>query len=378
MIRLAAPLLGPEEAAATAEVLASGWLVQGRKVAEFERLLAERVGVAECVACSSGTAALQLALAALDLPAGARVALPDLTFPATINAVLLAGLEPVLVDIDPSTYNMRPDALRTLLETAPPAVLLAVHQFGQPAELAAALPLCAAAGTVVIEDAACSLGSTARIDGVDTQTGAIGAMGCFSFHPRKVITTGEGGAVTTNDPALAERLRLLRNHGMVREPGQPASFQIPAWNFRLSELHAAVGVVQMGRLDTLIADRRRIAAGYQARLAPLQAQGLELHGVARDVESNWQSYVVRVPHGIAQADVAQGLVERGVQCTISAQALHQEPAFGDLPTAQGAFPGAEDARLRGLALPVASGLTDEQLDRVAEVLGEVLSELSNR
>ena len=377
MIRLAAPLLGPEEAQAVADVLDSGWLVQGARVAEFERLLADEVGVAHCVACSSGTAALQLALAALELPAGSTVAVPDLTFPATLNAVLLAGLEPVLLDVDPSTYNVCRDALERQLADAPPDVLLAVHQFGLPAPLDGLLARAAEAGTIVVEDAACALGSSLDLDGGPVAAGAIGAMGCFSFHPRKVITTGEGGAVTTDDDALAERLRLLRNHGMVRPPTGPARFVRPGWNFRLSELHAAVGAVQMGRLPSLLADRARIAAGYEHRLTPLVKRGLRLPRVPQGAHPNWQSYVVRVPEGVEQEAVAEGLLERGVQSTISAQALHTEPAFADLPAAQGAFPGAEDARRSGLSLPVATGLSEQDLDRVASALDEVLASLGS-
>ena len=377
MIRLAVPLLGPEEAQAVAEVLESGWLVQGARVAEFERRLAAEVGVAHCVACSSGTAALQLALAALELPAGARVALPDLTFPATLNAVLLAGLDPVLIDVDPSTYNLQADAVEQLLASDPPDVLLAVHQFGLPAPLGGLLDRAAEVGTIVVEDAACALGASMDLGGARVAAGAIGAMGCFSFHPRKLITTGEGGAVTTDDAELAERLRLLRNHGMERPPDGPARFVRPGWNFRLSELHAAVGIVQMDRLPTLLADRARIAAGYTRRLAPLVERGLRLPRVPDGAHPNWQSYVVRVPEGLEQAEVARRLVAGGVQCTISAQALHLEPAYADLPAAQGAFSGAEDARRNGLALPVAAGLTDEQLDLVASALDEVLASLGS-
>ncbi len=377
MIRLAAPLLGPEETQAVADVLASGWLVQGAKVAEFEQRLADVVGVEHVVACSSGTAALQMALGALDLPPGARVALPDLTFPATLNAVLLAGLTPVLLDVDPSTYNLRADAVRALLEDDPPEVLLAVHQFGLPAPLGGLLAHAAEVGTVVVEDAACALGSSLDVDGVPVAAGAIGAMGCFSFHPRKVITTGEGGAVTTADPALAERLRLLRNHGMVRPAEGPATFVCTGWNFRLSELHAAIGVVQMDRLEHLLQDRARIAAGYQRRLAPLTSRGLMLPRVPEGAHPNWQSYVVRVPLGVDQDAVANALVAAGVQCTISAQALHLEPAYRDLPAAAGPFPGAEDARARGLSLPVATGLTEEQLDAVAEALAQALAALGS-
>ena len=371
MIRLASPLLGDEEIAAVADVIRSGWLVQGERVAAFETLLRPHVGAAHVAACSSGTAALQLALGALALPPGTPVLVPTYTFPATINSVLLTGLDPVPVDVDPSTYNLCPvDTARVLGNIDGPRVLLAVHQFGLPAPIDALL----GEEFLLVEDAACALGSSLQLDDDDlpVPAGAIGIAGCFSFHPRKLITTGEGGAVSTNDPELDSRIRVLRNHGISPDGQGGTEFACASGNLRLSELHAAIGIVQIDRLDTLLADRQRIADGYNTRLAPLQERGLELPRIPERAQPNWQSYVIRIPGGQDVQQVISQLAERGVQTNIGARGLHREPAYRDLPHFDRTFPGAEDALERALALPVPSGLSDDGLDQVAAALAEVI------
>lgn len=357
MIRLAKPLLGPEEEQAVADVLRSGWLVQGPRVAEFEGLLAEAIGVAEVVACSSGTTALQLALAGLELTPGSRVGVPAYTFPATINAVLLAGLEPVLIDIDPGTYNLDRDDLERLLDDLD--AVMPVHQFGLPAPIDGLNDR-----AIVIEDAACALGAMLG----DRPAGGLGAVGCFSFHPRKIITTGEGGAISLDDPAIAARLRRLRNHGMSRNADGTRGFSEPGYNFRLSEIHAAIGICQMARLDGLLQDRARIADGYRERLTPLQERGLRLPRVPGDAVPTWQSYVVRIPRGRSVPAFIAHLRDAGVEATTGATALHQEPAYADLPGCLRPMPGTDDAAAHALALPVASGLTDSDLDAVSDAL----------
>lgn len=368
MIPLARPLLGPEEEQAVAEVLRSGWLVQGPRVAAFEEALGARIGVPHVVACSSGTAALQLALAALGLPPGTGVAVPTFTFPATINAVLLGGLRPVPIDTDPSTFNLdAADAREVLSAPGAPPVLLAVHQFGLPAPL----DDLADTGALVVEDAACGLGAALRLGGRVRQAGDMGTLGCLSFHPRKVITTGEGGAVTTRDAALDSRLRLLRNHGMAIT-GSGRTFELPGWNLRMSELHAAVGIVQAGRLDALLDDRRRIAEGYLGRLVPLVERGLDLPRVPAGASPTWQSFVVRLPPGRSVAETSRAMRERGVEAGLAAQALHREPAYRDLPGFDRPLPGTDDAMDRALALPVPANLSDSEMDRVCEALAEAV------
>ena len=261
-IRLAQPDVGEDELAEVAEVLRSGNLTMGPKVAELEELVAAACGVEHAVAVSNGTAALHLAVLALGIGPGSdgqrdEVIVPAYTFPATANVVRLAGAKAVLVDVDPDTFNLDLERVYEAV-TARTKAVLAVHLFGRPLDWAA-LQDAVSPEIVLLEDAAGALG--ARWQGMPC--GGLGTMGCLSFHPRKIVTTGEGGAVTTNDGELAASIRRLRHHGL--DPD--ADIAEPSTNYRLADVLCALGIPQLRRLDELLAERTRIAAAYSERLA---------------------------------------------------------------------------------------------------------------
>ncbi len=350
-VRLAWPDVGAEEAAAVAEVLETGQLTMGPKVAELEAELATACGTDHAIAVSSGTAALHLAVLALGIGPGDEVLVPAYTFPATANVVALAGATPVLVDVDAETFNIDPARIEVGPRTK---AIVAVHLFGRPARLDE-LP-----EATLLEDAAGALG--ARRQG--RPCGGLGTAGCLSFHPRKIVTTGEGGAVTTNDADLAERVRSYRHHGWSpsdRYDDMPAA----AFNYRLSDILCAVGVPQVRRLEELLARREEVAAGYRERLSELA--GVVLPSADAGDRHGWQAYVVQLDR---RDEAMATLREQGIQCQIGTYALHRLSAYRD----QGSFPGADSCFERALALPLHSRLTGSDLDRVAEVLTAVVSE----
>jgi dTDP-4-amino-4,6-dideoxygalactose transaminase len=348
VVRLAWPDTGADEAAAVAEVLESGYLTMGPKVAELERLLAEACGVDNALAVSSGTAALHLAVLALGFRPGDEVAVPAYTFPATANVVALAGLKPVLVDVDRVTMNLDPARVELRRRTK---AVLAVHLFGRPARIEE-LPT-----VTLIEDAAGALGAQRQ----GKPCGGLGLLGCLSFHPRKIVTTGEGGAVTTNDSGLADEVRRLRNHGWTQGL---ADLPAPGLNYRLSDILCAVGIPQLQRLEELLAARERLAAAYAERLADLP---VVLPTADEGDRHGRQAYVIQVER---RDDVLAALRAQGIEAQIGTYALHRLAAYAD----QGSFPGADHVFERALALPFHSRLRDSDLDRVAEALTKVVSE----
>jgi dTDP-4-amino-4,6-dideoxygalactose transaminase len=259
MIRLTIPSIDEDDLHAVREVLASGYLVQGKKVAAFEQIVADYVGTKYAVVVSNCTAALHLSLLALDVRPGDLVLVTAYSWLSTANVIELCGAHPVFVDISPDSFNMNPDCLKKALERLMTATdsgrrvkaILPVHTFGQMADMPAILKLAELYNIPVIEDAACALGATLH----GRQAGTWGMMGCFSFHPRKAITTGEGGILTTNDSALASRLRALRNHGQDPDASSP-DFIMPGFNYRMTEFQAALGITQMAKLDRIIANDR--------------------------------------------------------------------------------------------------------------------------
>jgi len=348
LIRLAWPDVGAVEAEAVAEVLESGQLTMGPKVEEFERGLAGACGTEHAVVVSSGTAALHLAVLALGVRPGDEVLVPAYTFPATANVVAFVGAKPVLVDVDPQTMNLDPQKLELGPKTK---AIVAVDLFGRPARIEQ-LP----EGVPVLEDAAGALGAKRK----GRPCGSLGALACVSFHPRKIVTTGEGGAVTTDDPELADAIRRMRHHGI--EPRGQFEIAHAGLNYRLSDILCAVGIPQLARLGELLEVRTRIAAGYTERLrdvvqTPAADEG-DIHG--------WQAYVVQVDRA---AEKIAALREQGIEAQVGTYALHRLGAYRD----QGEFPGASRVFERAIALPFHTRLTDSHLDRVAEALTRLVS-----
>ncbi|MCC6877835.1 MAG: DegT/DnrJ/EryC1/StrS family aminotransferase [Sandaracinaceae bacterium] len=348
VIRLARPLLDDAERRACAAVLATGMLVQGEQVAAFEAQLATLSERPYAIACSSGTTALELALEALEVRGGEMLC-PALTWPSPAHAIVRAGARPVLVDVGP-TWNATAGALAAA-RTERTRAAIVIDQFGMPAEHPA---IAAALGDLpIVVDAACSLG--ASIGGRPST--AYGRIACTSFHPRKVVTTGEGGACFTSDTDLAARLRRLRNHGQ-----QAAGvFVEPGPNARLTELQAAMGIVQLTKLATMVERRRALAARYQSSLAGR----FELQEVTASAEPNWQTFGVVLDTSAGRDALLARLAERGVEGGKLSYALSLLPSLA--PFAR-PCPNAERIAACGLALPLHPALTDEEQDRVLEAL----------
>ena len=347
------------------EVLASGTLTQGPKVAELERMVAELVGTTHAFATTSATTALHLSLVAAGIGPGDEVLVPDFTFPATANVVVQQGATPVLVDIDLDTFGMNAMDLERRVTPRARAVM-PVHAFGLPADMEPILAVAERHGLAVIEDAACALGATYG----RRQAGSFGLAGCFSFHPRKSITTGEGGMITTSDAALAERIRLLRSHGGVRDGGR-FRFEAAGFNYRLSDILAAVGVAQMRKLDAFLAARRRVAGWYDRALHGLA--GVRTPIAPDGSTHTYQSYVVLLDEAVDRDGVIATLRADGIESTLGTYALHDQPFFartqglrpGDRPGSHRAFTGS-------LALPLYGGMAESEAGEVAAALRAAL------
>lgn len=358
MIRLNIPTTDYHEMDEIAKVLSSGYLTQGPMTAEFERKVANFVGCRYSFATSSCTTALHLALVALEITSGDEVLVADFTFPATANVVVQQGAIPVLVDIDLDNFSINPDDLRRKITPRSKAII-PVHPFGCSADMQAIMEVASSFDLSVIEDAATAIGATY----LDRFCGNIGTIGCFSFHPRKVITTGEGGMLITNDEYLSDRIRILRNHGGIRK-GYWSEYIEAGFNYRLSDIQGALGVAQMEKLSNLLKSRVELANNLRNRL-------LDTPGILLPFQPAWgghiyQSFVIRVDSGVDRDRIIQRLRENGVEATIGTYALHAQPFFQTMYGYRtGQLSNSYLAFTHTITLPLYPQMTEDDLDTVA-------------
>ena len=365
-IPLARPSTDGDEVEEVAAVLGTGYLTQGPKVEEFERAVAAIVDARHAFATTSATTALHLSLAALEIGPGDDVLVPDYTFPATANVVIQQGARPILVDIDPGTFTVDPADLERKITPASRAVM-PVHAFGLAADMDPIVEIAGGRDLAVIEDAACALATTYR----GRPVGALGTLGCFSFHPRKSITTGEGGMITTNDDGLADRIRLLRSHGG-RRHGNRFTFEAAGYNYRLSDILAAVGVAQLRKLERLLDRRRSIARQYRELLA--DEERITLPRLPDWDGHVYQSFVLLLDAAIDRDGVIARLADAGIETTLGTYALHREPLFTErFGYSAGDLPRSNEVFTRALTLPLYPDMLEDDPAYVVSRLAEALS-----
>jgi len=354
------------------QCLDSKWVTQGPMAARFEGMIAAAQDARNAIACTSATAALHLAALALGLGPGDEVIVPALTWITSANAAEYVGAKAVFADVDLSTYNLDPKTVEEAV-TSRTRAIVAVHLFGLAAPMRELRAIAGRHGLTIIEDAACAIATTYE----GRPVGAIGDVGCFSFHPRKVVTTGEGGAITTNNDELAAKMRILRNHGAGgppddREGSGPwtmARFDVLGYNLRLSDLQAAVGVAQMNKLASLVADRRRSAARYDEALRDQNDLSLPVAG--DKAGHTYQSYVVRLTEGgrARRNRVMEALARRDIQTRPGTHAVHRLGYYRDkYGLAAEDFPNAALAEDTTITLPIVPFMTEAEQDGVVDSL----------
>jgi perosamine synthetase len=390
-IPITKPWTDQREVAAASRPILSGWVTQGPEVAAFEREFAECVGAQYACAVSSCTTALHLALLAVGVQPGDEVITVSHSFIATANSIRYCGATPVFVDIQPATFNIDPSFIEGVI-TRRTRAILCVHQMGMPCDLAQILEIARRHALPVIEDAACAIGSEVCWSGKWDKIGKPhGDIACFSFHPRKLITTGDGGMITTSQPEWDQQLRLWRQHNMsvpdtLRHAAREVIFEsYPSlgFNYRMTDIQAAVGREQLKRLPAIVARRRQLVERYRQLLANLPGLGLpEEREWAR---SNWQSFCVRLPEQADQRSVMQAMLDAGVSTRRGIMCAHREPAYAKEPWSCGRGPGdcdclpgtcvrlveSERAQDTSIVIPLYHQMTEAEQDYVIATLASI-------
>jgi len=366
-IPLAKPQVGDEELAEIKKVLDSGFLTEGKVAAEFEKRMTNYIGCKHAVVTTSCSTALELALRTLGIGPGDEIIAPDFTYPITASVAYLIGAEPVLVDVDPDTYCIDVSQVKKAITGRTKAVI-PVSLFGQPLDLDELKSLQEKHGFKIVEDAACSIGSSYK----GKMTGSVADITCFSFHPRKVMTTGEGGLLTTNDDSIASKARSMKKFGIVVTPDGRGRFDYRGTNYKMSDILAAIGVVQLSKINSMIEDRRKKAQAYDKLLAgkPHVKSPFVLEG-AKHV---YQTYCTVLKKQGIRDQVIKATRERGIETQIGTFCLHIYPLLasarriGDCTVSKTLFENT-------LALPLHYALTPEDQKRVVSTLDEVLQKL---
>jgi perosamine synthetase len=380
-VPLSRPNLGKEEERAAQAVIRRGWLMQGRGVETFEHEFAEYVGATHACAVSSGTTALHLALLAVGVKPLDEVVTVSHSFIATANSIRYCGAIPVFVDIEPGTYNMNPELVEAAIGPRTRAILC-VHQMGMPCDLRALTRIARKHSLPLIEDAACAIGSEILINGWEKIGRPHGDVACFSFHPRKMLTTGDGGMLTTSNAAFDQQFRLWRNHGL--NP-KSAAYETLGFNYRMTDIQAAIGAEQLKRLPSMLTAREDLVRRYSTALRDLEGVGLPSR--PEWARSNWQSLCVRLPADASQRKVIEHLAERGISCKTGIQCAHREPAYeqeawsckadlGGCDCGYGSCTSLQEsaaAQDHSIILPLFDRMTDSELNAVVGALKEALA-----
>ncbi len=376
-IPISKPYFNKDEQKILSDVIKSGWVMQGPMVSEFEEKFAQYVGTKYAAAVSSGTAALHLSLLAIGIKAGDEVIIPSFSFIATANAVAHCGASPVFIDIDQRTYNISPEKIEEYLagvskkKNKKVKAIMPVHQLGMPADMDYIIAIAKKHSLHIIEDAACALGSEYK----GRKVGNIGEIGCFSFHPRKIITTGEGGMITTNDKRIAEKVRLLRNHGMTISPHErnkkvtikKEEYPLVGYNYRMTDLQGAIGLVQMEKLEYILNKRRAIARRYNSLLEKIE--WLECPHVPAYANPNYQSYIIRIKgnNNKIREHIVSKLIDSGISCKAGVQAIHLEKCYREKYKGDRLI-NTERAFYSTMLLPLYSELKENEQDKVVRNL----------
>lgn len=374
-IPISLPVTGEEEWQALKEPLTTGWLTAGPKVRAFEAAFAERHQVKHAIAVTSATTALHLALVALDIKEGDEVIVPAFTWVSTANVVLYQGAEVVFCDIDPLTFNIDPTKLAEKISSKTKAIMV-VHLFGLCAPMDA---LKAVAGDIpIIEDGACAAGSAYK----NVPAGGLGLMGCFSFHPRKSITTGEGGMITTNDDDLGERLQVLRNHGASISEEQrhhgPKPYILPdfnvlGYNYRMTDLQGAIGEVQLTKLDSFIEERAKWADFYKKELADIA--WLQLPNFTEEFRHGWQSFVTLVDESkspCSRNEIMEQLQQKGISTRPGTHAIHMLNFYANkYAISPEDYPGAQMANDQSISIPLHNKMVKEDFQYIVYCLKNI-------